>query len=103
MLEIILLIYLTRRVGEIVKGKNRKPGWYKFMTVVLWLGGEFAGAFVGGIIVALTGTNQLLIYVFALVGAGIGAGVAFAVAKGVPGAADPYTMMQPPPPPPTFG
>ena len=54
-------------------------------------------------LVALTGTNQLLIYVFALVGAGIGAGVAFAVAKGVPGAADPYTMMQPPPPPPTFG
>lgn len=97
-----MLIYLTRRVGEIVKGKNRRAGWYKFLTVVLWFGFEFLGGFVGGLIVALSGSSQALIYLCALVGAGVGAGIAFAVARLVPATADPM-MSAPPPPPPLFG
>jgi hypothetical protein len=101
MIEIILLIYLTRRVGEIVAAKNRKPGWYKFMTVLLWIGGELAGGFAGGVLVALTDASQAFIYLFALVGASIGAGVAFLVARSVP-AVDPF-VTPPPPPPQSFG
>jgi hypothetical protein len=101
MIEIILLIYLTRSVGEIVKQKNRRPGWYKLMTVLLWLGGELVGGFAGGIVVALTDANQAFIYLFALIGAAIGAGAAFLVAKSVP-AVDPF-VTPPPPPPQSFG
>ena len=101
MLEIIMLIYLTRNVGETVRRKNRRAGWYKFLTVVLWLGFEFLGGFVGGIFVALSGSSQAFIYLFALVGAALGAGIAFAVARLVP-ATNPM-MTTPPPPPPLFG
>jgi hypothetical protein len=101
MIEIILLIYLTRSVGEIVKQKNRKPGWYKLMTVLLWIGGELGGGLVGGLVVALTGANEAFAYLFALVGAAIGAGAAFLVAKSVP-AVDPF-VAPPPPPPQSFG
>jgi MFS family permease len=100
MIEIIMLIYLTRLVGDIVKKKNRKAGWYKFMAVLLWIGGEVVGGFIGGLIVALTGSSQLFIYLLALIGAATGALIAFVVAKAVP-AVDPFNAQ--PPPPPTFG
>ena len=47
MLEILMLIFLTRKVGEIVGAKGRKAGWYKFMTVLLWFGCEVVGAIIG--------------------------------------------------------
>lgn len=100
MLEIFTLIWLTRRVGEIVGAKGRKPGWYKFMTVVLWFGCEVGGAIIGGIIVALSGSEAAwLAYLFALVGAACGAGAAILIAKAVPPVA---VMPMAPPPPPTF-
>lgn len=101
MIEIVMLIYLTRLVGRIVEQKNRKSGWYKFLAVVLWLGGEFAGGFAGGLLVVLTHASEGFIYLFALIGAAIGAGVAFVVAKSV-SAVDPF-VIPPPPPPQSFG
>ena len=101
MLEIIALVLLTRRVGDIVKQKNRKSGWYKLMTVLLWFGCEVIGAVVGGIIVGLTGWPDAVIYLIALAGAAAGACVAYVVAKTVPPLAP--EMGTPPPPPPTFG
>jgi hypothetical protein len=100
MLEIFMLIYLTRHIGETVSAKGRKPGWYKFMTVVLWFGCELAGGIIGGIIVALTGQGNALAYLFALIGAAFGAGAAFLIAKLIPPVA---AIPMPPPPPPTFG
>ena len=95
MLEIFVLIFLTRRVGEIVEAKGRRTGWYKFLTVLLWIGCEIAGAFIGAIVVAVTRSSELLIYLFALIGAAVGAGISFIIAKSV----SPVTFDQPPPPP----
>ena len=94
MLEILLLIFLTRRVGEIVEAKGRKGGWYKLLTVVLWIGGEVVGAIIGGVVAAMTGSGNLFIYLFALMGAAVGAGLSFVVAKSV----TPIAYDQPPPP-----
>ncbi|HEX8500107.1 MAG TPA: hypothetical protein VF659_05890 [Pyrinomonadaceae bacterium] len=98
MLEIIVLIFLTRHVGEIVQSKGRKTGWFKVMTVVLWIGGEVTGAIVGGIVGALTDSGALFAYVFALVGAGIGAGASVLIARSL----SPVAYDQPPQPP-VFG
>ena len=102
MLEILMLIFLTRKVGEIVSAKGRKAGWYKFMTVALWFGCEIIGGIIGGVIIAISRSDSFAIaYLFALVGAVIGAITSYVIAKAVP----PVTAMQmmPPPPPPTFG
>jgi len=101
MLEIIALVMLTRRIGDIVKQKNRKSGWYKFMTVLLWFGCEVIGAVIGGIVVGLTGSPDAVIYLIALAGAAVGAGIAFLIAKALPPLAP--EMGTPPPPPVTFG
>lgn len=98
MLEIVLLVVLTRRVGEIVKAKGRRPGRYKLMTVLLWIGGEVAGSVFGGIVAALTDTGALFAYLFALAGAAAGAGLSFLIARNVTPAA--YDR---PPQPPVFG
>jgi uncharacterized membrane protein YeaQ/YmgE (transglycosylase-associated protein family) len=85
MLEIIAIIILSMRIGTIVKEKGRKPGWYYFMTVALWVGGEIVGAFIGAIILAISGvhstTQQCLTYLFALAGAAAGGVAAYFIAK----------------------
>jgi hypothetical protein len=101
MLEIIALVYLTRRVGEIAREKGRKAGWFKLMTVVLWIGCELGGAVAGGIAVALAGWPEAVTYVFALVGAAAGAGLSFLIVKTLP--VRDAALMQQPPPPPAFG
>lgn len=101
MLEIILLIALTRRIGHILEQKGRKTGWYKLLTVVLWFGGEIVGGIIGGVVVAVTGVSELLIYLIALIGAAVGAGAAFLIAKAVTPAGATY-IPPPPPPPSTF-
>jgi hypothetical protein len=100
MLEIIALIFLTRKIGEIVESKNRKAGWFKFMTVALWIGCELTGAIIGGVYAALTGASDAVAYIFALAGAVVGALLSFVIAKSLPVKAEPLAV--PPPPPPTF-
>lgn len=102
MLEIIVLIYLSRLIGRIVERKNRRSGWYKLMAVLLWIGGEIAGAFVGLVYTGFDESQQIFIYPFALVGAVAGAAVAFVIVKSLPPQEDPLSQA-PPPPPPTFG
>ena len=99
MLEIFLLIALTKRIGKILEEKGRKSGWFKFLTVVLWFGGEFIGGITGAIIAEISGVNELIIYLVALLGAAVGAGVAFIIAKSVSAAIVVYDS---PPPPPEF-
>jgi hypothetical protein len=97
MLEILALFFLTKRIGEIVEEKGRKTIGYKLLTVALWIGGEIVFAIVGAVIVAMAGLPDLVIYLFALGGAAIGAGIAFTIAKVLPPLA-----IEPPPAPPTF-
>ena len=98
MLEIVILFFLARKVGEIVRSKGRKAGWYQALVVVLWIGGELTGGVIGGIVGALTDTGMGLAYVFALLGAAVGAGISLLVARSL--SARTYDL---PPQPPVFG
>jgi hypothetical protein len=85
MLEIIILYKLAKRIGAIVTEKGYRKSGYQAMLVVLWLGGEFFGAFMGVIVGAIVevdeGQATLLAYGFALGGAIIGAVIAVQIAK----------------------
>ncbi|HEY9285503.1 MAG TPA: hypothetical protein VIP46_18775 [Pyrinomonadaceae bacterium] len=100
MLELIALLYLTRCVGGIARQKGRKAGWFQLMTVLLWFGCELGGGVVGGIAVALTDSPEVFIYLFALAGAVVGAGLSILIVKTLP-VSD--SLLVPPPPPPAFG
>lgn len=46
MLEIILVIYLCRRIKGIVEPKGYKPGIWQLYVVLAWFGLEIGGAFI---------------------------------------------------------
>ena len=77
MLEILFLIFLTKKIWKIVEEKGRKPGGYKAMLVAFWFGGEILGLIIG---MSALGEG-IGMYLIALIGAGIGAGVSFAIAN----------------------
>jgi len=43
MLEIIALVFLTRKIGYLAERKGLKKGWWKFYTVIAWFGAEILG------------------------------------------------------------
>lgn len=79
MIEILFLMFFTRRIGAVVSAKGVSPGGYKALAVALWIGGEVIGAIAG---VSL-GADGGGLYVGALLGAGCGALIAWLVANGV--------------------
>lgn len=80
MLEILVLLALTKSIGKIVETKGYKAGLYKTITVLLWFGGEIVGASIGVVLF----DNRLLVYLIALIGAGAGAVTAYLIAKSIP-------------------
>lgn len=50
MLEIIILIFLTREIGRLAHSKGLKPGTWKIYTVVGWITLEIIGVIAGVII-----------------------------------------------------
>ena len=56
MLEIILLIFLCKKIGQTALRKGLKPTQWKVFTVVSWLVCEFAGVMLGAV---LFGENNL--------------------------------------------
>ena len=50
MLEIIILIFLTREIGRLAHSKGLKSGTWKIYTVVGWIVLEIIGVIVGVII-----------------------------------------------------
>jgi hypothetical protein len=46
MLEIIALIFLTKKMGELALKKGLRPGTWKLYTVLCWFGAEILGALV---------------------------------------------------------
>ncbi len=82
MIEIIVIIILVNHVGKIVEAKGLSSGGYKWGAVGLWVAGEVAGAVIGTIMGAITDIElTCLSYLFALLGAAIGAWVAITIAK----------------------
>jgi hypothetical protein len=47
MLEIITLIFLSRKIGELAFQKGLNPGRWKFYTIAGWIVLEFIGAVIG--------------------------------------------------------
>ncbi len=76
MIEILLLVALTKKIGRICEEKGRRTVGFKALTVLLWIGGEIFGA----VIAAISGVEELGIYLFALIGAAVGAGLSVLIA-----------------------
>jgi hypothetical protein len=85
MLEIIFLFLLCRDIGRVARKHDRKPIAFQILLVVLWFGGELLGGFLAALGMAMiTGRYEgvgLLDYVIALACGGLGAYVAFRLAK----------------------
>ena len=84
MLEILFLIHLCRQMGNKVRSRGGGGGsatWYQFLVVLLWFGGEVLGGLVAAILLGGRGGGlNLFVYLAALVGAGLGAALAFFLA-----------------------
>jgi hypothetical protein len=83
MIEILVLIFYTRKIGSIAQAKGREAGGFKVYTVFLWFGCEFLAM----IFAAISGTRGFGLYPPALAGAVVGAGIAYVIAdRAAPGA-----------------
>ena len=76
MLEIIFIIMLSRRIGEIVKKKGLKPAKYVTIMIILWIVLEVTGSVIGGLFF-----EGPAIYLFAIIGAAIGGYSGFSIAN----------------------
>lgn len=65
MLEIIVLIFLTRNIGNLAERKGLKKGWWKFYTVIAWFGAEVLGSVVGILILRTEDYLPLLPFAWA--------------------------------------
>jgi len=61
MLEIIALIFLTKKIGVLAEQKGLKPGTWKLYTVLCWFGAEILGAVIS---IALLGEESMILGVF---------------------------------------
>jgi hypothetical protein len=90
MLEIVLLYFLCKRLGEMLRGKGQSPLPYQIMLVVFWFGGEFLAGVAAGVLYAVQNGGaspepfDLTVYLFAMMGAACGAGLAFLIAHLLP-------------------
>lgn len=75
MLEIFLLIYLSRQIGDIAREKGHSVGLYKFLTVIFWIFFEVLGGVVGILVLG----EGLGMYLFAIIGAIIGYGILYMI------------------------
>ena len=86
MIEILFLIYLCKRLGAILRAKGRSAGWYQFLLVVAWLGGEImAGVLAATLLDEGPGQTHPAAYLVALLGAACGATAVFLFVRSLPG------------------
>ncbi len=78
MLEILLIIYISRKIGAIAekKGHKRRPNVIFF--IVMWIAGELSGAMIGAF---FSKGNLGITYLMAIVGAVLGTVLAFNVVQ----------------------
>lgn len=94
MLEIVLLYFLCKSIGDVITNKGRVPIGYQVLAVVMWFGGEFFAVFLYLVylVVAEVEPQQafdLSAWLIALAGGGVGGGIAYFIAHVMPPAADP--------------
>jgi hypothetical protein len=95
MIEILLLVHFCKKIGNIVRPKGRSVGLWRFFLVVAWFGGEILGGIAGAIVSGATedavGGINGPVYLCALVGAALGAILAFSLANAVGEKEVPYS------------
>ena len=89
MIEILILFSLCKQIGQKARDKGRKATGYQFMLVMFWFGGEIVTALIAGIILGVMYGDQaesymLIAYAAAIVGAALGALVAFQIVAMLP-------------------
>jgi hypothetical protein len=95
MLEIILVVMISKKIAAMQKEKGRSAAGYIVLFVLLWFGGEIFGAVVGTLVTmaqnpaALNDGFNFVAYLFALVGAAIGGTVGYLIAAAMPPLDDP--------------
>jgi hypothetical protein len=86
MLEILFLSWFVRKLSAMAKSKGRSGSWGG-LGAAFWIGGEILGFVVGTMADADAGS-----YLIALIFAGIGAGIAYAIVSSLGGeSAQPMT------------
>ena len=88
MLEIILIVFLCKKMGSILRNKGwEKTFWMQFLVVIVYLGSLFLGAMAYAIYIAITQGEAAVDaigidgYLAAYVGAAIGLGSLFLMTK----------------------
>ena len=76
MIEIIILVQFCKKLAAIARDKNRSGSWGA-VGAVGWIGGEITGAVIG----ASGGAEAMNLYGFAILGAIIGAVIAYVIVK----------------------
>jgi len=69
MLEIIALVFLTKKIGALALQKGLKPGTWKLYTVLCWFGAEIIGGILAFVIL---GEENLFLAVLVGLGCAIG-------------------------------
>lgn len=85
MIEILVLLLLTKELGKIAEKKGYKPKKYKGLTIALWFSSEVVFAAVGILLTEVI----LAIYFFALVGAVIGAIISIVIVNNLKSLVEP--------------
>lgn len=62
MIEIIALIFLTRKVGRMAITKGLPPGKWKFYTILAWFAFETLGAILGFALFGLASLTGLMLF-----------------------------------------
>ena len=75
MIEIFLMVMLSKSIRKMMVAKGRAPGGYQFLAILLWIAGEITG-----MALAWNPRDQGGTYMAALVGAACGAFVGYLIA-----------------------
>jgi hypothetical protein len=90
MLEIFLIIAISKKIAAMLKEKGRGPTGFVILFVVMWFCGEVIGFVVGTIAHLAADPNALnngfnwMAYLMGLAGAAIGGSIAYAIAAAMP-------------------
>ncbi|MDA3821952.1 MAG: hypothetical protein PF450_04975 [Bacteroidales bacterium] len=78
MLEILIIIFIAKKIGKIAERRGHKKGPNIAFFIVMWLAGEFLGAAIG---IFLFKGNLIPAYFMALIGAALGTVFAFNIVQ----------------------
>ena len=94
MLEIVILYFLCKKIGQVASSKGYPKIGFQIMTILLWFGAEFATGVVFGLLSDPNAPFEpgIGLYIAALVAAACSAGVSFGIVSALADRSDnPYS------------